>query len=148
MKVKNEVMVRHQDGDCLFQIDFISLEIDEDGLSLEIETRDNQDCVLGFLPPPSLCIEFAPLSVSTVEELQREVLKAHIGWDPEGNSEENVFRIYMGQHQGLDNNEVVLSRDNGGNISIHWTSQTNDFKYYDHRAQINSVEVWATYQVK
>ncbi len=142
----NTLTIRHQDGDCVYDVESVMLNVDANGLDLEISTKENPDCVLGFLPAPSLYVESGTISVSTAAELQSEKLQVSSGWDTEdGEKEDNIFRIYIGQHQALDNNILTLERTESGQVQIYWVSDSVDFNYYDDRAKRNELELSAVY---
>ena len=147
--MNNSVIIRHQDGLCVFEIETIELRVTKDGLNMEIETKENSDCVLGFLPPPSLFIENAIVPVNCLEDLGQEQIDVNIGvgWNfDEASKQNNVFRIYIGQHQSLDNNHLSIERISPTEIKISWIADAVDFNYYDERAKRNVVETYAIYQ--
>ncbi|MEO0536163.1 MAG: hypothetical protein AAF215_20100 [Cyanobacteria bacterium P01_A01_bin.123] len=144
MPKDNRIIIHHQDGTCPFNVANIKLSVKDGKLDLEIETHENEDCVLGFLPSPTLYVENTEVTARTLAELTREELDVPIGW----NTDDNIFRIYIGQHQALDHNKVTIRRRNPTEIEIDWKSDAVDFNYYDERARRNVIEAHCVYIVE
>ena len=146
MTQPNTVVIHHQDGDCRFTICRVELTLADRELDLEIETDENPDCPLGFLPPPLLVVESADIGAANLGELEDARLEVARGWEgDDATTERNVFRVYIGQHEALDDNRLSLRRLDERTIAIHWTAESEDFNYYDERAKRTKLEVFATY---
>ena len=60
--------------------------------------------------------------------------------------ENNIARIYIGEHQALDNTKIHLHRLSSKEIQISWVADAEDFNYYDERAKRNEIIVHAVYK--
>jgi hypothetical protein len=63
-----------------------------------------------------------------MEELNEEHLNVAVGWDTdEVSKEDNIFRIYISQHEALNNNRVQIMRMEANQVHIRWHSESQDF---------------------
>ncbi|WP_413662490.1 hypothetical protein ACG1BZ_14830 [Microbulbifer sp. CNSA002] len=146
--MNNYILIKHQDGDCTFQVKSIELALYETGLDIEIRSNDNRDCCLGFLPSPSIYLENIAISSESIGSIQYEEVDIELGWEHENGEEkeENVSRIYMGEHLPLNKTKLILSRVSETELSIALQSTASDFNYYDERAKDNPIEAKVIYK--
>ncbi len=146
--MKNQILIEHQDGDCLYTVKSVEMKLHEDGLDMEIDSHENKDCFLGFLPSPTLYLEDVTISAHSIREINNEVISIRHGWEDSDGTEKfsEISRIYIGQHQPLDNTKIILKRISDNEIEISWESDAPDFNYYDERAKRNNVKAHAIYR--
>ena len=146
----NHITIHHQDGICVYPVARMYLQIVNGVLNLEVEAGTNKECPLGFLPEPTLYVEDADVAARSIVDLGEEKLLVPFGWDDESGEEKtsNIFRIYIGQHQSLDNNVLQLRRLSDASVEILWQSDAPDFNYYDGRAKRNKVDVRCVHRMK
>lgn len=125
---KNQVVITHLGEPCVFEIERCELSISEDGLDLDVFTNPNRGCPLGHLSAPTIHIESGTVGVKTIEALTAEELNVAVGWDTdEETKEDNIFRIYISQHEALNNNRVKITRNQDRQIEIRWHADAQDF---------------------
>ncbi len=138
---QNQVVITHLGEPCVFDIDRCEMNITENGLDLNVFTHPNRECPLGHLSAPTLHIESATVGASTVEDLTEEELNVAVGWDTDAETKENnIFRIYVSQHEALNNNRLKIVRSQGRQIEIKWSADAQDF--LDFRNLDCTVEVY------
>lgn len=149
-KESQQVTIYHQDSVCNFPVSHVRFEVIDNVLNLEIETGENRACVLGFLPSPTLYIEDAPVLAKSAGEIFDEQLTLPLGWEDEAVNEKTkeIFRIYIGQHEPLDNNSLKIRCVNESLLEILWFADAVDFNYYDERATRNRLEVRCLFEEK
>lgn len=146
--MNNYILIKHQDGDCTFEIRNVVLALYETGLDIEIRSNTNRECCSGFLPSPSIYFENIRISAASVESIQSEEVSIELGWEDENGEEkeENVSRVYMGEHLPLNKTSLILRRVSKKELSIFLKATTSDFNYYDERAKDNTVEFRLIYK--
>jgi hypothetical protein len=143
----NTLLIHHQDGLCEYGVKNIRLEVSARGLALELEAEENPDCALGSFGAPTLYVEAATVSATSLADLEREYIDVPVGWDTdEASKEDNIFRIYIGEHFALDNNKVAIERIGPGEFRLRWSADAADLNYYDERAKRNRIEVQAAFR--
>ena len=75
LRKMNTIRIKHQDGDCIFEIKSVEMELSDGYLDIEITSRKNEDCPLGFFPPPSLYLENATIFCKSIDEIYPSPLK-------------------------------------------------------------------------
>ncbi len=144
--MSNIVKIYHQDGLCEFPVKDIDFSIGEKKFDLEISTSAGTGPLAG-LGEPHFGIDDATISVSSIDDLTVEALTEVQGWDTlETSKADNIFRVYFGEHLGVDNNEVSLTKNDDGTLTILWKGDAPDFNYYDERAKRNKIEVLVTFE--
>ena len=127
----NQVVITHLGEPCVYEIDRCELSVTSDGLDFDVYTKKNKECPLGHLSAPELHIEYGTVTATTRAELTNEELNVEVGWDTDEESkEDNIFRIYISQHQALNKNQVRIIRNQANQIEILWTSEAQDFNYF------------------
>ncbi len=125
---QNQVVITHLGEPCVFEIDRCELSITGEGLDLDVFTKPNRDCPLGHLSAPQLHIESATVNAKSIQDLIEEHLNVAVGWDTdEAIKEDNIFRIYISQHEALNNNRVTIVRYQDQRIEIQWCAEAQDF---------------------
>ena len=125
---QNQVVITHLGKPCVFNIDRCELNITKRGLDLDVFTKPNRECPLGHLSAPTIHIESATVGADAIEALTEEELNVAIGWDTDDETkEDNIFRIYISQHEALNNNRVTIVRNQGKQIEIRWHASAQDF---------------------
>jgi hypothetical protein len=125
---QNQVVITHLGEPCIFEIARCELNITEDGLDLDVFTKPNRDCPLGHLSAPEVHIESATVNSTSIHDLNEEHLNVAVGWDTdEASKEDNIFRIYISQHEALNNNRVKIVRTQDKRIEIRWYAEAQDF---------------------
>jgi len=143
---ENQVVITHLGEPCVFEIDRCELRITEDGLDLDVFTHPNRECPLGHLSAPTIHIESATIKAKTVGDLEKEELNVPVGWDTdEETKEDNVFRIYISQHEALNNNRVTIVRSQEARIEIQWFADAQNF--LDFRDPDCTVEAYCVIQI-
>ena len=138
---QNQVVITHLSEHCVFDIDRCELKITGDGLDLDVFTKPNRDCPLANLSAPTIHIESATVAAKTIEDLTEEELNVAVGWDTDEEiKEDNIFRIYISQHEALNNNRVSIVRNPDKQIEIKWNADAQDF--LDFRNPNCTVEVY------
>ena len=140
---KGQLIIKHQDGDCVFQVSSVEVEHFETGLDLTVTCHENRDCVLGFLPAPKLYLENINISKNMFSRNMEHKIEISLGLynDVGEEKEDNVSRIYIGQHQPLNENTIFLEKINSNSYKLSWYSEAPDFNYYDERARNNKLEL-------
>ena len=140
---KGQLIIKHQDGDCVFQISAVEVEYFETGLDLTVTCHKNRYCVLGFLPAPKLYLENINISKNMFSESKEHKIEIPFGWENDAGEEkeDNISRIYIGQHQPLNENIISLEKINSNSYKLSWSSEAPDFNYYDERARNNKLEL-------
>lgn len=137
---ENYVEISHLGTPFIFEIATCKLAVTEQGLDFGVFTKPNKMSPFGHLSPPHLHIEAATVRASSIDELKCEELQVAIGWDTDEESkDDNIFRIYISQHEALNNNCVRISRRPNDDIEIRWSAESQDF--LDFRNPNCSVEV-------
>ena len=140
---KGQLLIKNQDGNCLFTVSSIEIEFFETGLDLTITCLENRDCNLGFLPAPKLYLENIEISENEFNKLETKKVEIPFGWETESGEEKetNIARIYIGQHQALNKNLITLEKIESNLFRVIWASESSDFNYYDDRAKNNKLEL-------
>lgn len=127
----NQVVITHLGEPCVYEIERRELSVTSSGLDLDVYTKANKECPLGHLSAPELHIEYATVAATSREELIDEELNVEVGWDTDEESkEDNIFRIYISQHEALNKNRVKIVRNPANQIEIQWTAKAQDFNYF------------------
>ena len=125
---RNQVVITHLGEPCVFDIARCKLSITEAGLDLDVFTNPNRDCSLGHLSAPTIHIESGTVGAKSLETLASEELNVAVGWDTDEEAKKNnVFRIYISQHEALNNNRVKITRNQDNEIEIWWQADAQDF---------------------
>ncbi|MBL8812826.1 MAG: hypothetical protein JNM43_21855 [Planctomycetaceae bacterium] len=125
---RNQVVITHLGEPCVFDIEKCKLSISEAGLDLDVFTNPNRDCPLGHLSAPTIHIESGSVGAKSLEALTAEELDVAMGWDTDEETQNrNIFRIYISQHEALNNNRVKITRNQDKEIEIRWQAEARDF---------------------
>ena len=76
---KGQLIIKHQDGDCVFQVSSVEVEHFETGLDLTVTCHENRDCVLGFLPAPKLYLENINISKNMFSRNMEHKIEISLG---------------------------------------------------------------------